>query len=258
MTNADAISGSHIATRVLNIDVNAPGSRAFANTVPAGNFSYDLVVIPAGGGAGTSIGSVDFLAGMGDGTFNIPAAVNIAIGEQLQIINPNPVDANVEDVVINIVACASADLCTPAAVLPAPTITVNGFVDEVNGPIFDFTDPGLFTFGGGAITTYTWRVTHYDDVNTLDATPPAFVGAFQVTGTGTSSTDGLVFDDSGDENGPATLNNDILTYVGQDPLVDEVPIETNSGSGYWWRIELVVSNASGSDTGIIFFHPAGI
>ncbi len=258
MTQASAISGSHIATRILNIDVNAPGSRAFANTVPLGNVSYDINVIPAGGGAPTTIGTVDFLAGLGDGTISIASVQNIAVGEQLQIVNPGVVDANIEDVVINIVACAAADPCEPATGPAAPTITVNGFVDEVNGPIFDFTDPGLFTFGGGAITSYTWRVTHYDDVNTFDAVPPTFLGAFQVTGTGTSAGDGLVFDDSGDENGPTTLNDDVSTYVGSDPLVDEVPIETNGGSGYWWRLELVVANAGGSDTGIVFFHPAGI
>lgn len=106
MTAADAISGSYIATRAITIPINATGSRAFANTVPLGNFSYTIQTIPAGGGAPTVVGSVDFLAGMGDGTFTFPAQIVLAAGEQLQIINPNPTDANVEDVVITLVGSA--------------------------------------------------------------------------------------------------------------------------------------------------------
>ncbi len=106
MVNVDAISGSFIVTRAITIPINATGSLAFANTAPVGNISYIIELVAAGGGSSSTIGSVNFLAGLGAGSFTFSSQVVLAVGEQLQIINPDPVDANIEDVSITIVGTA--------------------------------------------------------------------------------------------------------------------------------------------------------
>lgn len=108
------ISGAYIATRVITVAENAPGSFAFANTAPAANTTYDLVQIPVGGGGGTTVGTVTFTAGLNVGAVAVPATFTLNPGEQLHLVSPTPVEPNIEDITLTVVGCASLDICVPA------------------------------------------------------------------------------------------------------------------------------------------------
>ncbi len=114
------------------------------------------------------------------------------------------------------------------------------------------------TLSGGPVDEATVEslYTHFTDDGAFDTNPPAFPGPSWVAYTGNPSDNSLEWDQFGSDNGPLQQPTAAGPYIGALPWNEAKDFAAIDGGGgaNWWRIEVTISNAAGSDTFEIFYQ----
>ncbi len=109
MLFADAVVGSLLATRQIDLAAGLPGALARAKVAPLAPVTYLIRVDD--GATETVVGQLDFAAASTVGVFTFASPLTLVAGHALEIVNPSVVEPNILDIAITIIGCAKATYC---------------------------------------------------------------------------------------------------------------------------------------------------